>query len=137
VECERYTRLLLAQPIDLCCLGIGENGHLAFNDPAVADFCDPHALKLVKLDEACRMQQVGEGHFEGLQSVPEYALTLTIPALASARRMICVVPDERKAVAVRSALNGPVDEVCPASFLQRQGHCTLFLETGSARLLDH
>ena len=135
-ECERYQRLLARQPIDLCCLGIGENGHLAFNDPPVADFNDPHVIKLVRLDQACRRQQVGEGHFPGLEAVPQYAFTLTIPALCSARRMVCIVPERRKAPAVRAALAGPVDPACPASFLQRQSHCTLFLDTDSASLLN-
>ncbi|MCI0351234.1 MAG: 6-phosphogluconolactonase, partial [Acidobacteriales bacterium] len=86
-ECARYTRLLETQPIDLCCLGIGENGHLAFNDPPVADFNDPHKVKLVQLDRACREQQVNEGHFPNLDAVPPYAFTLTIPALCSAEKM--------------------------------------------------
>ena len=131
-ECERYTRLLTAQPIDLCCLGIGENGHLAFNDPPVADFTDPYQVKLVKLDEACRQQQVGEGHFPSLDAVPQYALTLTIPMLCSAKRMLCIVPEQRKAQAVQAALRGPIRVACPASFLRRQAHCTLFLDTESA-----
>jgi len=134
-ECERYSKLLSAQPIDLCCLGIGENGHVAFNDPPVADFADPHKVKLVKLDEACRQQQVGEGHFAGLESVPQYAFTLTIPMLCSARRMFCIVPEQRKARAVKDALRGPVSTACPASFLRQQGHCTLFLDGESASLL--
>jgi glucosamine-6-phosphate deaminase len=134
-ECERYARLLAGQPIDLCCLGIGENGHLAFNDPPVADFIDPHPVKLVKLDQACRQQQVGEGHFPTLDAVPQYAFTLTVPMLCSARRMICIVPERRKAQAVRDALCGPVDTKCPASFLRRQRHCTLFLDLESASLL--
>lgn len=134
-ECERYTRLLRAQPIDLCCLGIGENGHIAFNDPPVADFADPHAVKLVKLDEACRRQQVGEGHFPSLEAVPQNAFTLTIPMLCSARRMLCVVPERRKATAVRETLQGPIQTTCPASFLRQQGHCTLFLDAESASLL--
>jgi glucosamine-6-phosphate deaminase len=133
-ECARYTRLLKAQPIDLCCLGIGENGHIAFNDPPVADFHDPHTVKLVKLDEACRRQQVGEGAFPNLEAVPQYAYTLTIPALCAARQMICVVPEERKAQAVRDALLGPLSPACPASFLRRQPHCTLFLDAESAAL---
>jgi glucosamine-6-phosphate deaminase len=134
-ECERYTRLLRAQPIDLCLLGIGENGHLAFNDPPVADFADPHAVKLVRLDRACRQQQVGEGHFATLDAVPQYAFTLTIPALCAARRMFCIVPERRKAVAVREALRGPVNPACPASFLRTQAHCALFLDADSASLL--
>lgn len=134
-ECERYTRLLRAQPIDLCCLGIGENGHLAFNDPSVADFQDPLTVKLVKLDEPCRRQQVGEGHFPGLDAVPQYAFTLTIPALCSAKKMICVVPEKRKAQAVKDALRGPVSTDCPGSILRQQSHCLLFLDADSAALL--
>ena len=134
-ECERYTQLLRAQPPDLCLLGIGENGHLAFNDPPVADFADPHLVKLVKLDPACRQQQVGEGHFANLEAVPQYAFTLTIPALCSARRMLCIVPEQRKAPAVQEALRGSILPKCPASFLRRQDHCTLFLDEESASLL--
>jgi glucosamine-6-phosphate deaminase len=131
-ECERYTRLLRAQPVDLCLLGIGENGHLAFNDPPVADFNDPHFVKLVKLDAACRQQQVGEGHFPDLAAVPQYAFTLTLPALAAARRMLCIVPERRKAAAVQAALRGPISTACPASWLRRQAHCTLYLDADSA-----
>jgi glucosamine-6-phosphate deaminase len=134
-ECGRYTRLLRAQPIDLCCLGIGENSHLAFNDPPVADFHDPRAVTIVKLDEACRRQQVGEGHFAGLEAVPQYALTLTIPMLCSARRMLCIAPEQRKARAVKATLQGPVSAACPASILRHQTHATLFLDPASASLL--
>jgi glucosamine-6-phosphate deaminase len=134
-ECERYTRLLQAQAIDLCLLGIGENGHIAFNDPPVADFEDPHTVKLVKLDDACRQQQVGEGHFPNLPAVPQYAITLAIPALCSAKRMLCIVPEGRKARAVEDALRGPISAACPASFLRKQPHCTLFLDADSASLL--
>jgi len=134
-ECERYAKLLAAQPIDLCCLGIGENGHLAFNDPPVADFNDPHPVKLVKLDEACRRQQVGEGHFPNLEAVPQYAFTLTIPTLCSARRMLCIVPERRKAQAVKETLRGPISPACPASFLRQQSHCALFLDSDSAGLV--
>ena len=134
-ECARYTKLLLAQPIDLCCLGIGENGHIAFNDPPVAHFHDPHRVKLVKLDEACRQQQVGEGHFPNLAAVPQYAFTLTIPMLCSAKKMLCIVPEQRKAQAVKAALRGPVTTACPASILRQQGQCTLFLDADSASQL--
>jgi glucosamine-6-phosphate deaminase len=134
-ECNRYAGLLRAQPIDLCCLGVGENGHLAFNDPPVADFDDPHAVKIVKLDHACRMQQVGEGHFPNLEAVPQYALTLTIPALCSARKMVCISPEKRKAQAVRNALKGPIDTACPASVLRKQTQATLLLDIDSAALL--
>ena len=135
-EIARYTALLEAAPVDLCCLGIGENGHLAFNDPPVADFQDPHTLKLVQLDEACRRQQVGEGCFPNLDAVPRYAYTLTVPALCRAARLIGVVPERRKARAVRDALRGPIRETCPASILRRQPHATLFLDADSASLLD-
>jgi glucosamine-6-phosphate deaminase len=134
-ECERYARLLRGQPIDLCCLGIGENGHIAFNDPPVADFNDPASVKIVKLDDACRRQQVGEGSFPTFEAVPQYALTLTVPALCSAKKMLCVVPEARKAEAVKHALQGPIHTNCPASWLRTQGHCTLFLDAQSASLL--
>jgi len=134
-ECERYTRLLEAQPIDLCCLGIGENGHIAFNDPPVANFADSHRVKLVKLDLACREQQVNEGHFPNLDAVPQYAFTLTIPMLCTAKRMLCVAPEKRKAKAVKAALRGPIQTACPASFLRKQPQATLFLDADSATLL--
>jgi len=135
-EIARYTALLEAAPVDLCCLGIGENGHLAFNDPPVADFQDTYTLKLVQLDEACRRQQVGEGCFPSLDAVPRYAYTLTVPALCRAERLICVVPERRKAPAVRDALRGPIRETCPASILRHQPHATLFLDADSASLLE-
>ncbi len=133
-ECERYEALLRAQPIDLCCLGIGENGHIAFNDPPVAEFEDPRQVKVVKLDEACRNQQVGEGAFPSFDEVPQYAYTLSVPALCGARKMICVVPELRKAEAVRKTLTGKVDSGCPASILRRQGQAVLFLDDDSASL---
>jgi glucosamine-6-phosphate deaminase len=134
-ECDRYSDLLQAQPIDLCCLGIGENGHIAFNDPPVADFNDPRRVKIVKLDDACRQQQVGEGHFPQLGAVPQYALTLTIPMLCAARRMLCIVPERRKAVAVRDTLQGPISTACPGSYLRQQSHAALFLDPDSASLI--
>ncbi len=134
-ECDRYTRLLRDQPIDLCCLGVGENGHLAFNDPPVANFEDPRAVSIVKLDEKCRLQQVGEGHFPNLAAVPPYALTLTIPTLCSAGKVLCIAPEKRKARAVKDALQGPITTGCPASVLRRLPHALLFLDTDSASLL--
>lgn len=131
-ECERYARLLAAQPVELCCLGIGENGHIAFNDPPVADFADPRAVKLVRLDEACRRQQVGEGCFPTLESVPQYAYTLTVPALCRAQRLFCIVPEARKAEAVRRTLTGPISPACPATALRRHPRATLFLDADSA-----
>ncbi|MCY3018691.1 MAG: glucosamine-6-phosphate deaminase [Planctomycetota bacterium] len=134
-ECERYAALLKAQPLDLCCLGIGENGHVAFNDPAVADFNDPRLVKIVKLDRPCRQQQVGEGHFSDIEAVPQYALTLTIPALCAARKVLAIAPEKRKAEPVKNTLRGPISTTCPASYLRKQAHCTLFLDAESASLI--
>jgi glucosamine-6-phosphate deaminase len=134
-ECARYTALLQAQPIDLCCMGVGENGHIAFNDPPVARFDDPHWVKLVKLDDACKMQQVKEGHFPSLEAVPPYAFTLTVPALVAAKTILCLAPEKRKAVPVKNLLEGPVATSCPASILRRQPHATLLLDTDSCSLL--
>ena len=130
-----YAAALAAAPVDLCCLGIGENGHLAFNDPPVAEFADPETIKLVKLDEKCRRQQVGEGHFPNLDAVPAYAITLTIPALCRVGRMIAVVPEKRKAEAVKASLEGPVSTACPGSYLRQQAQAVLYLDADSASLL--
>ena len=134
-ECDRYTQLLKEAPIDLCCLGVGENGHIAFNDPPVAQLDDAHWVKLVKLDDACKWQQVNEGHFESLETVPPYALTLTIPALCAARRLICLSPETRKAKAVQAALEGEIGASCPASALRNQPQATLYLDQDSSALL--
>ena len=134
-ECERYAELLRRQPLDLCCLGIGENGHLAFNDPPVADFDDPADVKVVELDEACRRQQVGEGHFAGLDAVPTRAITVTIPALLRAREVLAIVPEARKAESVRRALSGPVGTACPASILRTRPNVTLYLDADSSALV--
>jgi glucosamine-6-phosphate deaminase len=131
-ECDRYAALLAAAPVDLCVMGIGENGHLAFNDPAVADFTDPVAVKVVPLDDACKRQQVGEGHFPDVDAVPPTAITVTIPELLRARRVIVVVPDARKAVPVTAAFRGPVTTACPASILQTAPHATVYLDPDSA-----
>lgn len=135
-EVLRYTKLLLERPIDLCCLGVGENGHIAFNDPAVASFTDPLQVKIVKLDNASRLQQVGEGCFPNLEAVPQYAITLTIPTLCAASHMVCVVPDQRKARAIRMALCGPITTACPASYLRQQAHATLCLDAAAACEVD-
>ncbi len=136
VEADRYAGLLRAHPLDLCCCGIGENGHLAFNDPPVADFEDPADVKIVALEPASRRQQVAEGHFPTLDDVPAHAITVTIPALLRAGRVLAIVPERRKAEAVHEALSGPVAVACPASFLRRQAHATLYLDAESASLLD-
>lgn len=134
-ECVRYAALLADHPLDLCALGIGENGHLAFNDPGVADFSDPLDVKVVALDEACRRQQVSEGHFPDLASVPALALTVTVPALLRAGRVLAVVPEARKAEPVRTALTGPISTACPASALRTAANAVLHLEPASAALL--
>jgi glucosamine-6-phosphate deaminase len=134
-ECRRYAALLAAHPLDLCCLGIGENGHLAFNDPGVADFADPLDVKIVEIDADCRRQQVGEGHFASEAEVPRRAMTVTVPALLRAERVLAVVPEARKAVPVRNALRGPVSVECPASALRHAPHATVFLDPASAALL--
>jgi glucosamine-6-phosphate deaminase len=108
---------------------------LAFNDPPVADFQDPQTVKIVQLDEVCRRQQVGEGAFPNLEAVPQYALTLTIPALCAASQMLCIVPEQRKARAIHAALRGAISPSCPASWLRRQPQAILFLETHSASRL--
>jgi len=130
--CSEYARRLRAHPADLCALGYGENGHLAFNDPPFADFDDPVWVKTVKLAEASRLQQVGEGHFAALEECPTHAITLTIPALLSAQRILCIVPEARKAAAVERALRGPISVDCPGSILRKMAHAHLFLEPASA-----
>ncbi|MEA5618250.1 glucosamine-6-phosphate deaminase [Cronbergia sp. UHCC 0137] len=136
LECDRYTKLLQSQPIDLCCLGIGENGHLAFNDPAVANFQDPSQVKLVKLDQINRQQQVHTGHFPNLESVPQYAFTLTIPMICTAKKIICLAPEKRKAKVIKQMLHHPITPDCPASILRLQSQATLFLDLNSASLLS-
>lgn len=131
VECDRYSRLVAAAPIDMVVLGIGENGHIAFNDPPVADFADPLWVKRVELDEACRLQQVNDGCFASLEEVPAYALTLTVPALMSGAHLFCVVPGASKRAAVQRTLQGEISEACPASILRRHPDCTLYVDLES------
>ncbi len=133
-ECERYANLLGEAPIDIVCAGIGENGHLAFNDPPDADFDAPETVKVVNLALACREQQVHDGCFPDLGSVPKRALTLTIPALMAATYVFCVVPGPTKAGAVRDTLLGPVSALCPATVLRRHSSAIVYLDTDSARL---
>jgi glucosamine-6-phosphate deaminase len=135
-EIARYSALLADGPIDVAFVGFGENGHIAFNDPGVADFNDPSRMKVVKLDDRCRKQQVGEGHFRDLAAVPEHALTVTCSELLAARAWICCVPEGRKAEAVRKALEGPVTPECPASVVRTHPRAQVFLETSSAALLS-
>lgn len=135
-EARRYESLLLSDEIDLAFVGIGENGHIAFNDPPVADFDDPNMVKRVVIDDACKRQQVGEGHFENLESVPSEALTITCPGLFRAKAWITVAPDERKAEAVRAALEGPITTACPASIIRRHPNATVYLDRSSASRLS-
>jgi glucosamine-6-phosphate deaminase len=133
VACAKYTELLQNNPPDVVCMGIGENGHIAFNDPPVADFKDPYLIKKVELDEVCRMQQVHDGCFPSLDRVPQYALTLTVPALLSAKRLICTVPAATKAAAVKATLYGEFGEICPATSLRRHKGAKMFLDQDSAK----
>lgn len=134
-ECARYAKLINEAPIDLICLGIGENGHLAFNDPPVADFEDPESVKTVQLDAICRQQQVNDGCFTSLDEVPLTAITLTLPVFRKATQLSIVVPGERKAQAVRSTCLGPVDTSCPASIVRTRRDAVLFLDSASAAQL--
>lgn len=131
-ESARYGDLLRCCPPDITCAGVGENGHLAFNDPPVADFEDDVLVKVVQLAEQSRQQQVKEGCFPALRDVPKLAITLTIPALFSAPNFSCVVPFRSKAQAVRQMLTGPVSTDCPASILRRHSDATLYLDAESS-----
>lgn len=131
-EAERYARVLAAEHIDIVCSGIGENGHIAFNDPGIADFADTKLVKVVALDERSRQQQVNDRCFTRLSDVPAHAITVTIPALMSASEVFCVVPGARKSAAVRQALFGPVSTSCPASVLRRHPRSMLYLDADSA-----
>ena len=117
-------------------MGIGENGHLAFNDPLVANFNDPRKVKLVKLDVTSRQQQVNQGHFSHLDAVPQYAFTVTIPVICSAKRIFCLAPEKRKAEVVKDILYSPISTLCPASVLRQKSQATLFLDTNSASLIS-
>jgi glucosamine-6-phosphate deaminase len=131
VAAAHYATLLDAAPIDIVCLGIGVNGHLAFNDPPVADFTDPLDVKIVELDDICRQQQVDDKCFADFASVPRRALTLTIPRLLRADRLFAVVPGAQKRNAIDATLHGPIATACPASVLRQHADCTLYIDAGS------
>ena len=133
--CKTYEALIRQHPADLVAMGWGENGHIAFNDPPDAHFDDPHWVKVVDLAEESRLQQVGEGHFTSLNKVPKQAITLTIPALMSPVHILCIVPETRKANAVKACLSEPVEESRPGSILRTISHATLLLDQDSASLL--
>lgn len=135
-EMKLYSEALMRHPIDICCIGIGENAHIAFNDPPVADFNDPQLVKLVSLDDACRKQQLGEGWFPTLEDVPKQALTLTITAILNCKSISCVVPDERKAQAVHDTLYGEISTAVPATILRQHRDTKLFLDKASASKLQ-
>lgn len=130
-EVRLYAERLNEAPIDFVCLGIGVNGHIAFNDPPVADFSDPLDVKIVELDEICRQQQVDDDCFPDLASVPHHAVTLTVPRLMRADRLFCIVPGASKCDAVQKTLHGPLTTECPASILRSHPACTLYIEKES------
>ena len=134
-ECDRYTQLLQQQPIDLCCLGLGENGHLAFNEPALTSFNETRKIKLVKLDHITRQQQLKQGHFPYLEAVPQYAFTLTIPMICSVEKIFCLAPEKRKALPVKNLLQGEISTAIPSSVLRQQQQATLFIDLDAASLL--
>lgn len=135
-ELARYTELLAKHPIDICCLGIGENGHIAFNEPNDSDPDDANTMRLVTLDNKSREQQVGEGHFASMQEVPERAFTVTMTGIFASRKLFVIVPEARKAEAVKQTLQGEIDVSCPASYLRKLSSATLFLDDASAKLID-
>lgn len=134
-ECRRYSKLLKEHPVDIVCMGIGENGHIAFNDPHVAFFHDPETVKEVALDDVCRMQQVHDGCFASFDLVPKTALTLTIPTLAAAPYHFCVVPAPTKAQACVRTFCGPIEESCPATILRTLPESILYCDADSAALI--
>lgn len=131
-ECKRYAGLLKEYPTDIVCMGIGENGHIAFNDPPVADFNDPKLVKIVALDNECRQQQVNDGCFANFDAVPTHALTLTVPALMSGKYVYCVVPGELKATAVYNTLNQKQSEEYPSTILRSHPNAILYLDKKSS-----
>lgn len=133
--CDSYSRLLAEAPIDIVCMGIGENGHIAFNDPAFAKFNDPEDVKVVDLDDICRMQQVHDGCFKTIDEVPKQAITLTVSMLMKANYHFCMVPAPTKAKAVKRMLTGEISEECPCTILRTQPGSILYLDADSSALL--
>ena len=134
-ECARYSELLKKNPTDIVVMGIGENGHIAFNDPPVADFNDKKMVKPVVLDEICRNQQVNDGCFAKLDDVPKMAITLTVPTLFAGDYLFCIVPAPTKAKAVKATICGEIGEACPATVLRRHKNAVLYLDGDSSSLL--
>lgn len=135
-ECKRYARLLKKMPADIVFLGIGENGHLAFNDPHVAFFDDPKDVKIVDLSPECRAQQINDGCFETLDQVPTHAITITIPELLHVDKLYAIVPSQAKANAIKATCDGPITTQCPASILRTHKDVTLYVDKDSASLVD-
>ena len=134
-EAMRYAELLHNNHMDVCVLGIGENGHVAFNDPGVAEFNDSKFVKVVDLDEICRQQQVNDGCFETIDQVPSQALTVTVPGLVRADTLFCIVPATTKANAVLRTITGEICEECPATVMRNHTDATLYLDSDSSALL--
>jgi len=133
--CARYTKLIKENPIDIVCLGIGENGHIAFNDPWVADFNDSEVIKRVALDDVCRQQQVNDGCFKAFDEVPEYALTLTVPTLFNAGYLFCTVPAKTKADAVYKTVNNEINEDLPATIMRKHDNAIMYCDKDSGALI--
>lgn len=135
-ECDRYASLLTEYPADIVVMGIGENGHIAFNDPHVANFNDKKTVKPVDLDEICRTQQVNDGCFARLDDVPKTAITLTVPTLFAGKYLFCIVPAKTKANAVRATICNDINEKCPATILRRHENAKIYLDSESSSLLQ-
>jgi glucosamine-6-phosphate deaminase len=134
--CVNYSEKINENPIDIICMGIGENGHIAFNDPPIADFNDTKLVKIVELDNICRQQQVNDGCFTSFAEVPEKAITLTVPVFMNAKHLFCVVPKETKAAAIKRTLNGEISTQCPSTILREHPSAKLYLDKDSAQKLD-
>lgn len=134
-EAERYDRLLRDNPLDVCILGVGENGHVAFNDPPVADFEDPKYVKIVELEQRCRIQQVNDGCFMSVDEVPTHALSVTVPGLCQATYMYCSVPAATKAEAIYHMVNDEITTACPATILRRHANAYLYTDADAAKMI--
>lgn len=132
-EAERYDALLREHPLDVCILGVGENGHIAFNDPPVADFDDPKYVKIVELEQRCRVQQVNDGCFETVEQVPTHALSVTIPGLCAAKHMFCSVPAATKAEAIGHIVHDAISTACPATILRRHENAYLYTDADAGK----
>jgi len=134
-ECKRYGKLLSDFPVDIVCMGIGENAHIAFNDPPVADFNDKAQVKVVELDSVCRQQQVNDGCFKSIEKVPTHALTLTIPSLTRAKYLFCMVPAKTKAQAVANTIGKEISEKYPATIMRRHPAAIMYVDAQSGALI--